>query len=306
MTTTQVQEDTTAAYRKRVMGFLGDQDPIEVLGRTAYAAADPIVSLYQGIRARQVEDGALPERTRCIPNGIDLARFAALRAGRAAAPAPNFVLIGRVVPIKDIKTFIRAMRTVVNRIPEAQGWIVGPAEEDPGYHEECLALVEMLDLGPSVLFKGYRKVEEILPRAALLVLSSISEALPLTLLEGFAAGVPAVATDVGSCRQLIHGDPGDAEDLALGAAGRIVDIGDPAGLAEAMVGLHGDKAEWSRARDAAVTRVERYYTDALMLESYRGIYARALADAAAGNAQAAGGSPRAGTGKCPFPHAGKA
>lgn len=35
MVTPQIQEGTTAAYRKRVMGFLGDQDPIDVLGRTA-------------------------------------------------------------------------------------------------------------------------------------------------------------------------------------------------------------------------------------------------------------------------------
>ncbi len=55
----------------------------EGLGRAAYATARPIVSLYEGNRERQIEDGAAPERTRVIPNGIDVARFAALRA-RAA------------------------------------------------------------------------------------------------------------------------------------------------------------------------------------------------------------------------------
>jgi glycosyltransferase involved in cell wall biosynthesis len=55
-----------------------------------------------------------------------------------------------------------------------------------------------------------------MPKIGLVVLSSISEALPLVLLEGLAAGVPAVATDVGSCRQLIYGL--SEEDQALGAA----------------------------------------------------------------------------------------
>ncbi len=52
----------------------------EGLGRAAYATARPIISLYEGNRERQVEDGAARERTRVIPNGIDVARFA--RASR--------------------------------------------------------------------------------------------------------------------------------------------------------------------------------------------------------------------------------
>jgi glycosyltransferase involved in cell wall biosynthesis len=55
-----------------------------------------------------------------------------------------------------------------------------------------------------------------MPKIGLVVLSSISEALPLVLLEGFAAGVPAVATDVGSCRQLIYGALGGGPGAGRG------------------------------------------------------------------------------------------
>jgi glycosyltransferase involved in cell wall biosynthesis len=56
-------------------------------------------------------------------------------------------LIGRVVPIKDIKTFIRAMRTVVNRLPaNAEAWIAGPEDESPGYARECHELAAQLGL----------------------------------------------------------------------------------------------------------------------------------------------------------------
>jgi glycosyltransferase involved in cell wall biosynthesis len=254
----------------------------ETLGRSAYAAADPVISLYEGIRRQQVQDGAPAERTLCIPNGIRMDRFRPLREKQVLPPRPVFSLIGRVVPIKDIKTFVRAMRGVRARIPGAEGWIVGPGDEDPAYFRECQALCEALGLSDTVRFLGFRNVDEVLPRTAVLVLSSISEALPLTLLEGFAAGVPAVATDVGSCRQLIQGMEDDPEDLRTGAAGRVVGIGDPGALAEAMAGLYLDQEEWSKARSAAMARVERLYTERAMLDRYGEIYARALSGPGAG------------------------
>lgn len=247
----------------------------EWLGRYCYAHADPILALYEANRLRQVQDGAAPGRTANIPNGIKLERFAPLRAQRPPEPPPVLCLIGRVVPIKDIKTFIRAMRRVVNQRPDAQGWIAGPAEEDPAYAEECSNLVRSLGLQEHVRFLGMQRVEDLMPRIGLVVLSSISEALPLVLLEGYAAGVPAVSTDVGSCRQLVEGL--DEEDRALGPSGAVVPIAEPQRLADAALQLLGDTAAWQAASRAAIARVERYYTDTLMFDRYRQVYERALA-----------------------------
>jgi glycosyltransferase involved in cell wall biosynthesis len=253
----------------------------EWLGRFCYDAADPIIALYEANRQRQIADGAPRERTRSIPNGVDLPRLAALRARRPAEdPPPVLCLIGRVVPIKDVKTFIRAMRVLANRLPGAQGWIAGPTEEDPDYAEECRNLTESLGLMDQVKFLGFQKIDELLPRIGLVVLSSISEALPLVILEGFAAGVPAISTDVGACRQLVEGLEG--EDRALGAAGRVVRIADPQQLAEAALELLGDQAAWRGAQAAGIARVERYYTDTLMFDRYREVYAGALGAAAQG------------------------
>ncbi|WP_446526926.1 GT4 family glycosyltransferase PelF, partial [Photobacterium swingsii] len=88
----------------------------------------------------------------------------------------------------------------------------------------CHSLAESLGLGDRIKFLGFQKIDDILPKVGVLVLSSISEALPLVVLEGFAAGVPSVTTDVGSCRQLLFGLEGD--DAALGAAGAVVRIAD--------------------------------------------------------------------------------
>jgi glycosyltransferase involved in cell wall biosynthesis len=249
----------------------------EALGRICYEASDDIVALYETNRLRQVHDGAVAARTRNIPNGIDLPRLSKLRALRPATPPPVLCLIGRVVPIKDVKTFIRAMRTVVNLLPEAEAWIAGPEEEDQSYAMECRSIVEGLGLQDKVRFLGFQKIDDLMPKIGLIILSSISEALPLVLLEGFAAGVPAVTTDVGSCRQLIYGL--DADDRAFGAAGDVVGIAEPADLARAAVALLGDLPRWHAAQAAGIARVERYYTQELMFADYRALYHKALAQA---------------------------
>jgi glycosyltransferase involved in cell wall biosynthesis len=246
----------------------------EALGRMCYEASDDIVALYETNRLRQIHDGAEAKRTRNIPNGIDLPRMTKLRALRPATPPPVLCLIGRVVPIKDVKTFIRAMRTVVNLLPEAEGWIAGPEDEDQAYAEECHSIAEGLDLHDKVKFLGFQKIDELMPKLGLIVLSSISEALPLVLLEGFAAGVPAVATDVGSCRQLLYGL--SEEDQALGAAGEIVGIAEPQALAHAAVALLTDHPRWQAAQAAGIARVERYYTQDLMFNDYRMLYEKSL------------------------------
>lgn len=242
----------------------------EHLGYLTYQAADDIIALYEANRQRQLADGAPEHRTCNVPNGIDVPRFAALRALRPATPPPVLCLIGRVVPIKDIKTYIRAMRAVVNLMPDAEGWIAGPEDESPEYARECRDLVAQLGLEGKVRFLGFQKLTDLLPQVGLVVLSSISEALPLVILEGYAAGVPTVSTDVGSCRQLVYGLPG--EDAAIGASGRVVRIADPEALAQAAVELLGDPALWQRTSEAAIRRVETYYSQDMMFGRYRALY----------------------------------
>ncbi|WP_233870522.1 GT4 family glycosyltransferase PelF [Paraburkholderia adhaesiva] len=246
----------------------------ETLGRVCYEAADDITALYEGNRLRQVIDGAPEEKTSSIPNGVNLGRLTPLREKRAPGVPKTLCLIGRVVPIKDIKTFIRAMLTVVRAMPEAEAWIAGPEEEDQEYASECHALVESLGLHDKVKFLGFQKIDELLPKCGVVVLSSISEALPLVVLEGFAAGVPSVTTDVGSCRQLIYGLDGD--DAAIGAAGRVVQIADPRALAQAALDLL-DEQNWHAAQRAGIERVERYYTQDQMIGSYRNLYTKLTA-----------------------------
>ena len=127
----------------------------ERIGRLVYDHADTIIALYDGNRQRQIKDGADAARTQVIPNGIDLPKWTAALQARPDGLLPVVGLIGRVVPIKDVKTFIRALRGVVSAMPDVQGWIVGPEEEDPAYVSECRSLVASLGLEDNVLFLGF-------------------------------------------------------------------------------------------------------------------------------------------------------
>jgi len=243
------------------------------VGRITYEAADPIISLYGGNRERQIADGARPERTRVIPNGISLAPYEQALAARPEKMPLVVGFIGRVVPIKDVKTFLRAMRMICSVIPEAEGWIIGPTEEDEEYASECRGLVSSLGLSDNVRFLGFQKVPEIMPKIGIMVLTSISEAQPLVILEAYAAGVPCVATDVGSCREMIEGM--SDEDRALGPSGTVVGISDPAATAGACLDLFQNRVRWQACQQSALARVTRFSTEDLMFERYRSVYADA-------------------------------
>lgn len=247
----------------------------EGLGRLTYSASINIVTLYEQNRQKQIDLGAPPERSSVIPNGVDIQRFVPLRDQRPSNIPPVLCLLGRVVPIKDIKTYIRAIDLLRQKIPDAEGWIVGPEEEDQEYADECHQLVTQLGLDNHVKFLGFQNINDILPKMSLMTLSSISEGQPLVILEGFAAGVPVLSTDVGSCRELTEGRAG--EDREIGTAGAIVPIANPRALADAAADLLMDEARWYEAQTVAIARVEKYYGEQTFLDNYRALYKQVLA-----------------------------
>lgn len=246
----------------------------EGLGRLTYSGCLVIVTLYGQNRQKQIDLGAPPERSIVIPNGVKIDRFVPLRDQRSADIPPVLCLLGRVVPIKDIKTYIRSIGFLKEKIPNVEGWIVGPEEEEPEYAAECHSLVKQLGLQNHVKFLGFQNINDILPKMSLMTLSSISEGQPLVILEGYAAGVPVLSTDVGSCRELVEGRT--EEDRALGSAGSIVPIANPRALADAAADLLADEARWYQAQKSAIARVELLYGEQTFLDNYKDLYQKVL------------------------------
>lgn len=249
----------------------------ECFSRLTYAAADPILTLYRGNQVLQRRDGADPSRLGIVPNGIDADRYAAIP--RQSGHPPTVALIGRVVPIKDVKTLIRAAAILRRRVPEVRVEILGPQEEDPTYARECMMLVAELGLADTVFFRGRVSVIDWLGRIDVNVLTSISEAQPLTILEAGAAGVPCVATDVGACREMIEGDP-LAPD-GFGPGGVVTPVADPAATAEAVAALLLDAPRRARAAASIQSRIRARYLKTDCDANYARIYAAAMAAPAA-------------------------
>ncbi len=268
------------------------------IGVFCYHRSNHILSLFSGAQKIQINFGAEAAKTRVIPNGVDVDGLMETMQYRQEIPKPIVTLIGRVVPIKDIKTFIRAIKIAAEYIPDIEGWIVGAVDEDKEYVDECQQMAISLnlksqmqifngnksDLSPQeiedsedkIKFFGHSDIKKILPKSALQTLSSISEGMPLVILEGFAAGVPCVATDVGSCRDLIEGGINE-DDISMGSAGSITGIANPDSLAKEYVKfLNFETGDWKKAQEIALTRVQKYYRQELFLQDYRTLYSEAL------------------------------
>ena len=175
-----------------------------------------------------------------------------------------------MVAMKDIKGFIRAIPYLQKSLPHYKFWIIGSTDQDPQYAQECHELVENILLQDVIEFKSHQNMADVLPKIQLLVLCAIRESMPLVVLESFAAGVPVVTTDVGACREMVIGV--DAEDQALGPAGRVVNIANPSELAEAILEVISHPALWHQMSSSAITRVERYYDEQRIMDKYSHIY----------------------------------
>ncbi len=241
------------------------------LGKASYLTADVVLSLYEGARKVQINSGCPPEKTKVIPNGVKIEEFKPIRKIPTGNIPPIVALIGRVAPIKDIKTFIKAIKVLSQKLPNVEGWVVGPAEETPEYFKECLTFRNLLGLENKVKFLGLQNIKDIFPKIGLATLTSISEGMPLIILESFAAGLPFVATNVGACPQLIYGGLNE-EDKKIGKAGEITPIGQPEVIAEAYYQILTDKEKWLKYRESAIKRVERFYTYNTFIGSYKDLY----------------------------------
>jgi glycosyltransferase involved in cell wall biosynthesis len=271
---------TASALRKMWIRFF------RALARCAYARASSVVSLCEASRARQIADGAEADRTLVVPNGIDFDGFRSQveTPFRTTERRPVRVgFVGRLVPIKDIITFIRAC-SLASRLVEIDVRIFGPTDEDPRYARRCRRMVAKLGLERVIRFEGARPVERIYPEIDILVLTSFSEGQPLVMLEASAAGIPVVASDVGACRELLEGQ--SDVDRRLGPSGIVTRLAAPEETAAAIARLARDPKLRHRMGAAGQRRVSMFYRKGATVSMYRTLYTRGPWPALAGASSA--------------------
>jgi glycosyltransferase involved in cell wall biosynthesis len=249
----------------------------ESYARACYQACTEVITLHGANQSAQIMQGAAPERMRIIPNGVDYTTLSALPRASAEDP-PTVALIGRVVPIKDIKTYIQAIDLLRPRFPGLTALVMGPTDEQPDYYEECKKLVSELNLDATLRFTGQVDVTQYLPRIHVNVLTSVSESQPLSVLEAGAAALPTVASNVGACREILFG----RRDDQLGEGGILTDVASAEQTAVAIGELLRDHDRRTRFGLIMQQRVQRYYDLGVVDEAYATIYRHHMAAQAQG------------------------
>lgn len=241
-----------------------------MLSNITYDRADQVTSLFEVNRTLQVEIGCPIEKITMIPNGVDVDAFSNLKSEKNLPNNQfNIGAVLRVVPIKDVKTMILSFAMVQEKYSDMYLYIMGNCEEDIQYCTECEELIKEMKI-PNVIFLGQVNIKEYLSDIKILLLSSISEGQPLAMLEGMAAGIPFVATNVGDCKELMDGSDKDP----FGRAGIVVPVMDSEKMAKAIEYLYKNPKDRERMGKAGKNRVSTYYKKEDYLEKYRKLYER--------------------------------
>lgn len=204
--------------------------------------------------------GALRSRLVRIYNGVDPV-IPVAAADQPVKSGLTLLFVGRLAPIKDLPTLIRAVAVAVPRIPDLHLWVVGHGAERP----QLDLLVAQLGMEDHITFWGERlDVAGFFTAADIYCMSSTSEGLPMSLLQAMSAGLPSIVTNVG----------GMAEVVRNADAGLTAPVGDAAAIGEAIVQLASDSVKRSLLAENARAAYNEHFTLGHMDASYMELYQR--------------------------------
>jgi glycosyltransferase involved in cell wall biosynthesis len=222
-----------------------------------------MVTVSQALGRQLSKDLLLPHsRLTFIPNGVRLspAQSSTLRAELGMSERGRLILsVGSLYPVKGHSHLLQAVAALSSRHPDLHVAIAGRGE----MHDSLLDLGRSLGLGSRLHLLGLRAdVANVLAAADVFVLPSLSEGLPLAILEAMLASRPIVASDVGEIGQV----------LGHGKAGILVKPGDTAELAEGIDRLLSDPGGARQMGEYGAQRADTEYRLERMVGRYEALY----------------------------------
>ncbi|MFI1222393.1 MULTISPECIES: DUF3492 domain-containing protein [unclassified Streptomyces] len=261
-----------APVRALLAGFHGR------LATEVYRQAAIVTPGNTHVRRWQQRCGADPATQRTVYPGMAAERFGPVGEDDDAGGPDTLVWVGRVEPAKDLIALLHAFAEVRRAEPDARLRIFGapaPGEEGAAHLTHCRALAAQLfpDEATGAHTEGVSPVtfEEIggpeVPDLAeaygaggVIVLSSVVEGFPVSLVEAMFCGRATVSTDVGAVVEVI------------GGTGLVVPPRNPKALADACIALLRDPERRARLGAAARARALELFTVEQNLAAFRGIY----------------------------------
>jgi sugar transferase (PEP-CTERM/EpsH1 system associated) len=233
---------------------------------------DRMVAVGKTVRSALVDlEGLPPDRIDVVYNGVDLSRIDSDRSHRQAVRAELSVTndeflvlqVARLDRIKDHATAIRAIAAAAQHNHRLRLMIVGEGPE----RQTIERLVARHGLERRIVLLGQRRdIPRLLEAADAFLLSSVSEGIPVTVIEAMAAGVPVVATAVGGVPELV----------VDGETGLLAPRGDDQKLSECLLRLATDGQLRDRIRRDARLRIESNFSEDRMVQSYHQLYEEML------------------------------
>jgi len=240
-----------------------------ILSRAFYGMADSVFTVTSDLKNYHTkQSGIAPKRVRVIYNGVNTERFSPrpevvqkIRK-ELGIPERRVVIgsVGRLVPIKDHETLLRALDVLLRQGEDVHVLLVGAGPELAKLKEFAITTPNLFD---RVTFAGSSdRVPEMLNAMDVFALPSISEGMSNTILEAMASGIPVVVTNTGGSPELI-------ED---GKSGWLFTPRDVHTLAWQLARLSADKDLRSQFGAAARQHVLEHFSISGMMQSYHDLY----------------------------------
>jgi glycosyltransferase involved in cell wall biosynthesis len=182
-------------------------------------------------------------------------------AGEQCLPKARFTLlyVGRLEAVKNLGFLLEALCAARQNLPDIELWIVGDGAQRAQLEQRSAAL----GLEANVKFWGQQlEVARFFGSVDTFIMSSISEGLPMSLLQALSAGLPAIVTDVG----------GMAEVVRLSRAGLVVPVGDTDAMAAAIVQIAASHEQREAFSQNAKAGFQSRFTLPVMVEEYMRLY----------------------------------
>ncbi|MFC8129571.1 DUF3492 domain-containing protein [Streptomyces sp. NPDC057302] len=248
------------------------------LAAEVYGQATIVTPGNTHARRWQERCGAERAKLRTVYPGMEASRFTEVGEREDPGDPDTLLWVGRIEPAKDLISLLHAFAEVRKEEPKARLRIVGAPAEGPEaaeYLAHCKALAAQLfpdeAAGAHAVGDNPVSFEEIgapevpdlqdaYAAGGVVILSSVVEGFPISLVEAMFCGRATVSTDVGAVVEVI------------GGTGLVVPPRNPRALAEACVALLRDAGRRERLGAAARARALELFTVEQNIEAFRGIY----------------------------------